>query len=133
MIIIPEQISYLREQREKILASLETYKDYLQNKEITSSDYSARAYIGDSITDEQFHRERKNLREVQDALENDELIITAVDNKHYVKLKNALVQAFETDVVSNPTILNMLENNEEAYENLINGLKNKDMIGKVLE
>lgn len=74
MIIIPEQISYLREQREKILASLETYKDYLQNKEITSSDYSARAYIGDSITDEQFHRERKNLREVQGALENAEYL-----------------------------------------------------------
>lgn len=74
MILIPEQISYLREKKESILASLETYKDYLQNKEITSSDYSSRAYIGDSLTDEQFHRERKNLHEVQDALENSEYL-----------------------------------------------------------
>ena len=74
MILIPEQISYLREQREKILASLETYKDYLQNKEITSSDYSSRAYIGDSFTDDQFHRERKNLHEVQSALEDSEYL-----------------------------------------------------------
>lgn len=74
MLLIPEQISYLREKRETILASLETYKDYLQNKEIVSSDYSARAYIGDSLTDEQFHRERKNLHDVQAALESDEYL-----------------------------------------------------------
>lgn len=64
MIIIPEQLSYLREQREKVKESLATYKDYLQNKEITSSDYSSRAYIGDSFIDEQFHRERKQLRDI---------------------------------------------------------------------
>ena len=74
MLLIPEQISYLREKRESILASLETYKEYLQNKEVVSSDHSPRAYIGDSLTDEQFHRERQNLHEVQEALENSEYL-----------------------------------------------------------
>lgn len=74
MILIPEQISYLREKRGTILNNLATYKDYLKNKEVVSSDYSARAYIGDSLTDEQFHRERQNLREVQETLENSEYL-----------------------------------------------------------
>ena len=46
MILIPEQISYLREQREKLKASMASYRDYLENKEIVSSDYSARACQG---------------------------------------------------------------------------------------
>ena len=50
---------------------------------------------------------------LQDALENDEIIITAVDTKNYNKLKSALMQALETDVHYNPTILNMLESDEE--------------------
>ena len=59
----------------------------------------------------------ENMREVfgalQDALVNDELIITAVDVKNYIKLKKAFVQAFETDIVYDPTVLNLLECNEE--------------------
>ncbi|MGN1162024.1 MAG: SpoIID/LytB domain-containing protein, partial [Candidatus Fimenecus sp.] len=55
---------------------------------------------------------------LQEALENDELIITAVDNKHYTKLKLALIQALETEVQYNPSILNMLESDEEMDDNL---------------
>lgn len=50
---------------------------------------------------------------LQSALENDELIVTAVDVKHYAMLKNAFIQAFETDVVYDLSVLNMLENNDE--------------------
>lgn len=50
---------------------------------------------------------------LQDALENDELIITAVDIKNYSKLKLAFIQAFETDVVYDPSVLNLLESNDE--------------------
>lgn len=50
---------------------------------------------------------------LQSALENDELIVTAVDVKHYAMLKNAFIQAFETDVVYDPSVLNMLENSDE--------------------
>ena len=61
--------------------------------------------------------ESENLRDLfgslQDALENDEIIVVAVDNNHYIKLKNALVQALETETVYNPSILNMLESDEE--------------------
>ncbi len=50
---------------------------------------------------------------LQDALENDELIVTAVDIKHYTMLKKAFIQAFETDIVYDHSVLNMLENNDE--------------------
>ena len=50
---------------------------------------------------------------LQDALESDELIVTAVDIKHYTMLKNAFIQAFETGVVYDPSVLNMLESNDE--------------------
>ncbi len=59
----------------------------------------------------------ENLRDffmlLQDALENDELIVTAVDIKNYNKLKWAFIQAFETEVSYNPSVLNMLESNIE--------------------
>ncbi len=48
---------------------------------------------------------------LQDSLENDELIVAAVDVKNYSKLKWAFIQAFETDVVYDAAVLNMLENN----------------------
>ena len=53
---------------------------------------------------------------LQDALENDEIIITAVDTKNYNKLKSALMQALETEVHYNSTILNMLESDEDMDE-----------------
>ncbi len=74
MIIIPEQLSYLREQREKLKESIESYRDYLQNKEIVSSDYSARAFIGDSLTDDQMHRDRQSLHTVTEILESGEYL-----------------------------------------------------------
>lgn len=52
----------------------------------------------------------------QDALQNDDIIVIAVDKKHYVKLKNAVSQAFEIENIQNPTILNMLENNDELSD-----------------
>lgn len=55
---------------------------------------------------------------LQSALENDELIVTAVDVKHYAMLKNAFIQAFETDVVYDPSVLNMLENNDEMNDEI---------------
>lgn len=50
---------------------------------------------------------------LQDALENDEIIVTAVDTNHYTMLKTAFAQAFETDVVYDPSVLNMLESHDE--------------------
>lgn len=46
---------------------------------------------------------------LQSALEDEGIIITAVDTKHYLKFKNALIQAFGTDVVYNSAILNKIE------------------------
>lgn len=74
MILIPEQISYLREQREKLKASMASYRDYLENKEIVSSDYSARALIGDSFTDSEINRERQELHDIVELLENGEYL-----------------------------------------------------------
>ncbi len=70
-------------------------------------------YTDENVAFERFETIREVFEALQDALENDELIITAVDSKHYIKLKNALIQALETEVQYNPTILNMLESDEE--------------------
>lgn len=74
---------------------------------------SIKAYSDESMFFEQFDSLRDIFGALQDALENDELIITAVDNKHYIKLKNALMQALETENVYNSAILNMLEGDDE--------------------
>ena len=53
---------------------------------------------------------------LQDALAEDELILIAVDTRNYGRLKTALGQAFETEMVYNPSVLNMLESNESVSE-----------------
>ncbi|MBQ8767849.1 MAG: hypothetical protein IJZ16_13720 [Clostridia bacterium] len=67
------------------------------------------------VTEEHF-LEFTDIREMfvalQDALANDELVITAVDVRNYLKFKNALIQAFGTDVVYNPTVLNKIESTD---------------------
>ncbi len=49
---------------------------------------------------------------LQEALANEELVITAVDVKNYLKFKNALIQAFGTEIVYNPSVLNKIESLE---------------------
>ena len=66
-------------------------------------------YTDDCIF-QQFEDIREMFVALQSALENDELIITAVDVKNYLKFKNALIQAFGTDVVYNETVMKRLEN-----------------------
>ena len=70
-------------------------------------------YSDENATFESFESMQELFGALQDALENDELIITAVDTKHYNKLKSALMQALETEIQYNSTILNMLESDEE--------------------
>ncbi|MCR4594453.1 MAG: SpoIID/LytB domain-containing protein [Clostridiales bacterium] len=53
---------------------------------------------------------------LQDALNEDEIIIIAVDIRNYGRLKTALGQAFETEMVYNPSVLNMLESDESVGE-----------------
>lgn len=73
-------------------------------------------YSEENSTFEIFESMQELFGALQDALENDELIITAVDTKHYNKLKSVLMQALETEVQYNPTILNMLESDEEMED-----------------
>lgn len=70
-------------------------------------------YSDENVTFEIFESMQELFGALQDALESDEIIVTAVDTKHYNKLKAALMQALETEVQYNPTILNMLESDEE--------------------
>ena len=46
---------------------------------------------------------------LQGALEDEGLVITAVDLKNYLKFKNALIQAFGTEIVYNSAVLNKIE------------------------
>lgn len=64
----------------------------------------------DDCVFQQFEDIREMFVALQSALENDELIITAVDVKNYLKFKNALIQAFGTDVAYNSTVLKRVEN-----------------------
>ena len=76
MILIPEQIVYLRKERRKTKEAVAGYKDYLASKDITSGDYFAREVIGDNVTDNQYHQERKRLEEITEQLENSEYLKT---------------------------------------------------------
>lgn len=69
MILIPEQISYLRKQIIQTKENINSYKDYLTSKDITSGDYSSRAFIGDSVLDAQYGRERQIYRDTMNSLE----------------------------------------------------------------
>ena len=66
-----------------------------------------------SFSDDSQFVEFDDIREMfvalQSALEDEGIIITAVDIKHYLKFKSALIQAFGTDVVYNSAILNKIE------------------------
>lgn len=70
MILIPEQISYLRSQIKTTKENIRSYNDYLSSKDITSGDYSSRAFIGDSVLDDQYSLERKKYRDAMYALEH---------------------------------------------------------------
>ena len=70
MILIPEQISYLRNQIKITKENIRSYNDYLSSKDITSGDYSSRAFIGDSVLDDQYSLERKKYHDIMYALEN---------------------------------------------------------------
>ena len=52
MILIPEQISCLRSQIKTTKENIRSYNDYLSSKDITSGDYSSRAFIGESVLDD---------------------------------------------------------------------------------
>ena len=72
-------------------------------------DSSLKAYTGDNLAVEQYENIRDMFGALQDALENEELIIAAVDVISYLKFKNALIQAFGNEAVFDPTVLNKLE------------------------
>lgn len=77
---------------------------------------SIKNYANGNETFEHYEKMRDLFDGFQDALQNDELIVIAVGEKHYFKLKKAISQAFEVDFVQNPTVLNMLENNEDLSD-----------------
>ncbi len=71
---------------------------------------SLKSYTGEDLVTEQFEDIREIFMALQDALENDELIITAVDSKNYIRYKNALIQAFGNEAEQNSAVLNKIEN-----------------------
>lgn len=73
---------------------------------------SIKNYADGNETFEHYEKMRDLFGGFQEALQNDELIVIAVGEKHYFKLKKAISQAFEVDSVQNPAVLNMLENND---------------------
>lgn len=72
---------------------------------------SIKAYSEEQIYFESFGNMRDTFNALQNALQNDELIITAVDTNNYNKFKQLFISALGDDVQYNPNILNMLEAN----------------------
>ena len=71
---------------------------------------SLKSYTGENLVTEQFEDIRDVFMALQNALENDELIITVVDSKNYIRYKNALIQAFGNEAEQNSAVLNKIEN-----------------------
>ncbi len=74
MKLIPEQLSALRARKEELRRELNGYREYLSHKEIVSGDRTSMAYIGDSLTDEQYQRDRTNYLETCDILEQSDCV-----------------------------------------------------------
>ena len=91
------------------LLSLNTDKSMSFSRYQARIDSSLKSYTGDKLDSYQFENIRDIFAALQEALENDELIITAVDVKNYLRFKNALIQAFGNDATYAPAVLNKLE------------------------
>lgn len=78
---------------------------------------SVKAYLNEGETSfEHFERMKDLFDSLQDALENDELIITAVDEKNYLKLKYALAQALGTGMVVDSQVKSAIEQNGDVQD-----------------
>lgn len=73
---------------------------------------SLRGYAEGNETFVHYEKLRNLFEGFQESLQNDDIIVIAVDKKHYFKLKNAISQAFEVENTYSPAVLNMLENND---------------------
>lgn len=73
---------------------------------------SLKAYSEGNETFVHYEKMRNLFEGFQDAVQNDDIIVIAVDKKHYFKLKNAVSQAFEVENAYSPAVLNMLENKD---------------------
>ena len=71
---------------------------------------SLKSFTGENLIADEFEDIRDVFMALQDALENDELIITVVDSKNYIRFKNALIQAFGNEAEQNSAVLNKIEN-----------------------
>ena len=103
MILIPEQISHLRQQIITTKENINSYKDYLTSKDITSGDYSSRAFIGDSVLDDQYGRERKVYADTMYALESSTYKTTR--NFEQVDIGTKFTIQFDGDVERDEIIL----------------------------
>lgn len=77
---------------------------------------SLKSYTEGNETFVHYEKMRDLFEGFQDSLPNDDIIVIAVDKKHYFKLKNAVSQAFEVENTYSPAVLNMLENKEDLSD-----------------
>lgn len=74
MLLIPEQVSFLRKSILSLLEELKEYDDYFQDKMVKSSDETMCSNIGSSIIEQQFQLKVKQLQEYQKLLKESEYI-----------------------------------------------------------
>lgn len=74
---------------------------------------SIKAYSEETPSFEKYENMRDMFNALQEAFEDTELIVTAIDTKHYLKYKKVFMDALETQVKPNSAVLNMLESHGE--------------------
>lgn len=82
---------------------------------------SLKSYTDDNIVTEEYEDIREVFMALQTALDNEELIIAAVDYKNYFRFKNALIQAFGNSAFYDSTVLNKIENNVDINDKMRKG------------
>ena len=81
MKLIPEEISYLREQIRRLKESQETYYEYMKSREFKTSNGPELQVIGDTLTEESYQRDFANYRCIIETLINSEYVKIAPTDK----------------------------------------------------
>lgn len=79
---------------------------------------SIKMYSEGSLAFEQYENMRGLFGALQDAMANDELIITAVDTKNYLRFKKTFIGALETEIRYDSTVMNLLEQDDRMEDEL---------------
>lgn len=75
MILIPEQVSILREEQRRLKEKLDGYQDYFGTVAVVGAATTGTSQVGDDITLDQYQMDLQKMREITDLLETGQYLI----------------------------------------------------------